>query len=153
MASSAATKTESREQRSSPEDRNNSRSKSPVQTVPHIVPIRPSVSLGSPLGHHHPSGMSPMPGIAPHPAPLNGLRPPWLGIPGGYPLPFHPGALAHPYLLAAAAPHVNSPMGNMAQSSLRAHHDLLKMQAASLQMNGKIYTFFQNEFSFLMSCC
>ncbi len=98
------------------------------------------------MGHPpHPVGMSPMPGVAPHPAYLNGLRgAPWFGIPSGYPLSFHPGALAaaahaHPYLLAATTPHVvAAPMANVTQSSMRAHHDLLKLQAASMQMNGEV---------------
>ena len=134
MASSTTTSRESQEHRSPSPERNNTRSKSPTLQV-NTIPVRPSVALGGPLGHH-PTGMSPLPAVTPHPAHFNGLRPPWLGLPGGYPLPFHPGALAHPYLLAAAAPHVGSPIGT--QPSIRSHHDLLKLQAASMHINGKL---------------
>ena len=139
VAEMASSSKESQEKRSPSPELNSTRSKSPVHGVPNVncIPVRPSVSLGGHLGHH-PAGMS---AVAPHPAHLNGLRPPWLGLSGGYPLPFHPGALAHPYLLAAATPHVGSPMGNFTQSSLRTHHDLLKLQAASMQMNGNYHLF------------
>ena len=135
MASSKSTTTTQSQEPSSPTlECNSTRSKSPI---PHVnsIPVRPSVSLGGPLGHHS-AGIPPLSAAAPHPAHFNGFRPPWLGLTGGYPLPFHPGALGHPYLLAAAAPHVGSPMG--AQPSLRSHHDLLKLQAASMHINGKL---------------
>ena len=133
MASSTSASKEAQERRSPSSERNSTRSKSPTLQV-NTIPVRPSVSLGGPMGHH-PTGMPLSSAVTPHPAHFNGLRPPWLGLSGGYPLPFHPGALAHPYLLAAAAPHVGSPMGT--RPSIRSHHDLLKLQAASVHINGK----------------
>ena len=110
MASSTTTSRESQERRSPSPERNNTRSKSPTLQV-NTIPVRPSVSLGGPLGHH-PTGMSPLPAVTPHPAHFNGLRPPWLGLSGGYPVTVPPWSLGPSLSLSCSCTPCWFPDGN-----------------------------------------